>query len=118
MGVVLLEALLTQLLGQRDEDGLSEVLRSQLANKCQPCGGEQHLLANGCRVWHKGDGEELGSGVEPTENDVEGDIGLDVRLQAGEVVFKGGGGRRQRGKGDERLFVDGREKAKGVVGSL
>lgn len=90
VSIVLLETAFRQFLGGGEEERLAEVFGSKLASKGQPRGGEQHLLADGRRVGNVGDDEELGRGVEATEDDIEGDIGLEMLLQADEVLAKGG----------------------------
>lgn len=105
-----------QLVLGRSEDGLAEVLPSQLAHERQPRRGEEHLLADFGGVGNVGDGDELGHGVVALEEDVERvGIGEGGDEEGGDVLVEGGGrGGCEELAGYEGFILDGDEEAEGV----
>lgn len=115
VGIVLDEALGRKLFWGGGEDGLAEVLGAQLTDKSQAGGGEEHLLADLGGVGDICDGRQAGSGIIAAEEGIEGFVGLEVRLEGGQVVVERVGGLGEELDGSEGLAVDGDEKAEVFV---
>ena len=118
MPVVFVEALARQLGRRRGEDGLAESLDAELSNESQTRGCEEHFLAHGGGVRDVGYGDEgrCVVGDVAAEDDVEGCIGLEMWLQEGQIIAKGGRGGGEDGQGDEGFGGYGTEEAKLIGG--
>ncbi len=97
VSIVFLETGRGELLGRGRKQCLAEVLAPQLAHKGQTRRGKQHLLTHRGGVWHVCHGHQGRGGRVASQDDVEGFIGLDVRLQQGlDVGCEGAAGGRGR----------------------
>ena len=84
---------------------------TQLTNQRQSRSRKQHFLADRRGIGDVGDGGE-GVGRGGAEEDVSGFVGLEERVEGGEVGGEGGGG-GEGGFGDEGFGGDGCEEGAG-----
>ena len=117
VGIVLLESLRGELLGNSRKDSLAEVFGAQLARQGQACRGKQHLLAHGGGIGHVGHGYQGRRRVVSAQEDVEGFICLDVRgKEGGDVGIEVGRGGREKLDRLELFALDGDQQTKVLVG--